>query len=670
MPDIFLSYNREDQAVARRFADAFKAQGFDVWWDATLSAGEAYDKVTEQALADAKAVVVLWSKKSVESRWVRAEATQADRNGTLVPVMIEPCKRPIMFELTHTAELAHWRGDPEDKAWLAFLSDVRKFVEKDGSRTAAQAPVTAPKASADRTLLRRPLVLGGIAFAAIAIVAAIGVFALNRGKAPPQSQRIAFFGFSTNSNDPAAIEIAETATNEAFQTLSIQQLDTASRADTTGVQQKTRIDRAAELGARFALSGEVNPETGSGRVSVTMRLEDVPARAALWEETFAEDAATPLPVAVRAASRATDIASCEVLWASRLGRSSSDKDLAAAIMAFCNSRNTFGVEAVRGLRKLSQLAPNDGDIHGVLVTWLVTTSDSATLAARPAQLAEAEQVLTRAMSLEPDGYFVAAARLIVGSAQRQPRAELEAILTTSLQRTPESVWEVYGQGAVNNIYGSLLMTVGRTRSALPYLRATVETGLYGVTVRYIYLAGLAAAGRPEAGELLQQTFARQPTQPGGSLLLSAAVLLGAGDADKLLASPPKAIAADVVRCWRGIHTAIKSDNRKAQADGAARTKACLRDGTLPYDAAVQALARLGDLDGAFGAYADQQSSRSPLTANPLFSPATRALRADQRFLPLVEKLGLMDYWRATKTQPDVCETEDVPVCRELKAAKP
>ena len=41
MPDIFLSYNREDQAVARRFAEAFATAGFDVWWDATLKSGEA-----------------------------------------------------------------------------------------------------------------------------------------------------------------------------------------------------------------------------------------------------------------------------------------------------------------------------------------------------------------------------------------------------------------------------------------------------------------------------------------------------------------------------------------------------------------------------------------------------------------------------------------------------
>ncbi len=131
MPDVFLSYNREDQAAARRFAEAFAGQGLDVWWDTALKSGEAYDEVTETALRTAKAVVVLWSKKSVVSRWVRAEATLADRNKTLVPCMIEPCERPIMFELTQTAELSHWDGSPTDKAWAAFLADVKRFVAKD-----------------------------------------------------------------------------------------------------------------------------------------------------------------------------------------------------------------------------------------------------------------------------------------------------------------------------------------------------------------------------------------------------------------------------------------------------------------------------------------------------------------------------------------------------------
>ncbi len=148
-PDIFLSYNREDQAVARRFAEAFERQGFKVWWDATLRSGEAYDQVTERALKSAKAVVVLWSKRSVESRWVRAEATLADRNKTLVPAMIEPCDRPIMFELTQTADLSHWQGDVNDPAWCAYVADVRRFVERSGPGAAeAHAPAIASSAPA------------------------------------------------------------------------------------------------------------------------------------------------------------------------------------------------------------------------------------------------------------------------------------------------------------------------------------------------------------------------------------------------------------------------------------------------------------------------------------------------------------------------------------------
>ncbi len=145
LPDIFLSYNREDQKTARRFAEAFLAEGLEVWWDVTLRSGEAYDEVTETALRTAKAVVVLWSVRSAASRWVRAEATLADRNKTLVPVMIEPCERPIMFELTQTADLTHWTGDRADPSWGEFLTDVRRFVDREAKVRPAPAPPAVPK---------------------------------------------------------------------------------------------------------------------------------------------------------------------------------------------------------------------------------------------------------------------------------------------------------------------------------------------------------------------------------------------------------------------------------------------------------------------------------------------------------------------------------------------
>jgi TolB-like protein len=161
-PDIFLSYNREDAATAKCFADAFAAEGLNVWWDATLRSGEAYDEVTEAALRGAKAVVVLWSPRSVVSRWVRAEATIADRCKTLVPVTIEACERPIMFELTQTAELSHWTGDAADRAWQTFLADVRRFVGSVAAPAVAAPPGTPAPSLHDASLVVLPFVnMGG-----------------------------------------------------------------------------------------------------------------------------------------------------------------------------------------------------------------------------------------------------------------------------------------------------------------------------------------------------------------------------------------------------------------------------------------------------------------------------------------------------------------------------
>ncbi len=100
--------------------------------------------MTEHALRTASAVVVLWSARSVVSRWVKSEATLALRAKTLAPAMIEPCDRPIMFELTQTAELSHWRGSADDPAWKAFVGDVRRVIARDPE---AEQPSAAPSAA-------------------------------------------------------------------------------------------------------------------------------------------------------------------------------------------------------------------------------------------------------------------------------------------------------------------------------------------------------------------------------------------------------------------------------------------------------------------------------------------------------------------------------------------
>ena len=147
--DIFLSYARQDRVTARIFAECLIEEGFTVWWDASLHSGETFDEVIERSLRDAKAVVVLWSPRSVASRWVRAEATLADRRNKLVPAIIEPCDRPIVFELTHTADLAEWRGDRSDPHWRTFVEDLGRLVHAVdvGDEPAPVAPALQGRAS-------------------------------------------------------------------------------------------------------------------------------------------------------------------------------------------------------------------------------------------------------------------------------------------------------------------------------------------------------------------------------------------------------------------------------------------------------------------------------------------------------------------------------------------
>jgi hypothetical protein len=161
--DIFLSYARTDRSRARIFAECLAEEGFNVWWDASLHSGETFDEVIERNLREAKAVVVLWSKASVASRWVRAEATLADRRNKLAPAIIEPCDRPIIFELTHAAELSDWIGEVTDVRWQTFVSDLRRLVvahqeaDSDASSKAQSSAAKVEAPSRGQAASRQPL---------------------------------------------------------------------------------------------------------------------------------------------------------------------------------------------------------------------------------------------------------------------------------------------------------------------------------------------------------------------------------------------------------------------------------------------------------------------------------------------------------------------------------
>lgn len=149
MSEVFLSYARSDEAVARRVAKGLEAAGYEVWWDEHLPAHRAYSQEIERRLEEAEAVVVLWSKKAAESQWVRAEADFARSHGKLVQAQLDDGLPPMPFNQIQTASLKGWRGNVRHPGWEKLAASVATLIS--GEERSAKAADGTPWWKTSRT---------------------------------------------------------------------------------------------------------------------------------------------------------------------------------------------------------------------------------------------------------------------------------------------------------------------------------------------------------------------------------------------------------------------------------------------------------------------------------------------------------------------------------------
>jgi hypothetical protein len=171
MSDIFISYAREDRGRAEQLARVFERRGWTVWWDRELFVGPAYSEQITRALAEAKAVIVLWSRSSVASNWVKDEAQDGAARGALIPVLIENVALPLGFRQFQAADLSSWDGSPDGEELKGLTRGVANLIKQ---------PVTTPARVADADadsdgMRRRPsalyLVAGVVLCLALAFAA-------------------------------------------------------------------------------------------------------------------------------------------------------------------------------------------------------------------------------------------------------------------------------------------------------------------------------------------------------------------------------------------------------------------------------------------------------------------------------------------------------------------
>jgi hypothetical protein len=146
MSDIFISYASPDRDKARALAGVLDAKGWSVWWDRTIPPGKEFDEVIETALDSAKCVVVLWSKSSITSSWVKTEAADAMRRKVLVPALIDQVKIPLEFRRLQAADLSRWQdsGSQQDVATRQQLEtlfqSISTLVAPDGATPTLPTP--------------------------------------------------------------------------------------------------------------------------------------------------------------------------------------------------------------------------------------------------------------------------------------------------------------------------------------------------------------------------------------------------------------------------------------------------------------------------------------------------------------------------------------------------
>jgi hypothetical protein len=107
-PRVFLSHASEDsERFARGLATRLRERGVKVWfaeWE-LLPGDSLVDRIFEEGLSDAEAVIIVVSQNSVNKPWVREELNAAvvrkiERQCKLIPVVIDDCEVPAALRST------------------------------------------------------------------------------------------------------------------------------------------------------------------------------------------------------------------------------------------------------------------------------------------------------------------------------------------------------------------------------------------------------------------------------------------------------------------------------------------------------------------------------------------------------------------------------------------
>lgn len=164
-PKVFLSHASEDKdRFVVGFARQLRESGVDVWLDQwEMKPGDSLvDKIFEEGLKDACAVIIVLSTTSVQKPWVREElnasvVNRISRGTKLIPVVIDECDVPESLRSTVWQKVENLDDYSQSlQCILAAIFDVtdKPAIGKPPARFAGAEPLVAGLTRVDDLVLR------------------------------------------------------------------------------------------------------------------------------------------------------------------------------------------------------------------------------------------------------------------------------------------------------------------------------------------------------------------------------------------------------------------------------------------------------------------------------------------------------------------------------------
>jgi TolB-like protein/Tfp pilus assembly protein PilF len=235
-----------------------------VWWDALIEGGSRYARSINEALETADAVVVLWSRQSVESDWVRDEAAQGRERQRLVPLSLDGTPPPLGFRQIQVIDISGWRG----RAGARQFGAIRRAI----AAATGRQPLP-PAVEVSPRLTRRHALAGGTA---AAVLAGGGLVAWQTGLVAPrraEARSIAVLPFKNLSGDPAQAYLSDGLTEEIrsalARNLGLMVLAGTSSNTVRGMAADAKAI-ARKLGVAYLLEGSVQRSGDAVKVATDL----------------------------------------------------------------------------------------------------------------------------------------------------------------------------------------------------------------------------------------------------------------------------------------------------------------------------------------------------------------------------------------------------------------